>query len=126
MHISFETLNGRTLTLSLDVEQFLLGPVMSHLAQMQNDCDPAEIIRDYLPPELDADDDEELMQAVEEACMLAVGVDHPHADTAVHYAVITDVVVEPTDLPYIRQHLLADEAPILQFPVHIYDPLPAA
>jgi len=52
MHISFETLNGRSLTLSLDVEQFLQGPVMSHLAQMQNDCDPAEIIRDYLPTDL--------------------------------------------------------------------------
>lgn len=126
MHISFQTLHGRTLTLNLDVEQFLQGPVMSHLAALQNDVDPAEIIRDYLPPDVDDTDDEELVQAVQEACMLAVGVDYPEGPATVHHATITDVTVEDTDLPFIRQHLLADHAPILQFPAHIYDPLPAA
>ena len=113
MHVHFRTLNGRRLTLMTTIGQFLDGPVLSRLAALQNHCDPADLVRDFLPPDLEAGDDEELAQVFGEACAAAARFEPAGGPEPVPFTEVTAVEVEPADLPFIRQRLLADPMPLL-------------
>jgi hypothetical protein len=94
------------LSLIMDVEDFLHGPVMSHLCSINNDCAPEQVVRDYLPPSVCLyDDDDEIAAAVEEACVLACNASPYGADPVMPFQV-TGVDLEEGDIAWARQQLL--------------------
>ena len=97
MTITFTTLNGRPLTMRCTLEQFLAGPLMSHLAAIQNDCSPIDLIRDFLPDDLHEAEPEELMERVEEACLLASRYEPPVGPDRVRFRHIVSVSVDDED-----------------------------
>ncbi len=127
MQIQALTMNKHELTAIMPFPDFLEGPLMSRLAALNNDCPPAEIIRDYLPTGLEEADDEELAQAVAEACTSACGLEPaPRIPMRGGPALeVTGVQVEAEDIPAIRQMLLSPTGLHLLEPVG-FEPLPAA
>ena len=75
MLVSAQAHNDRSLSTHMSFTSFLAGPVISHQTVLNNDCEPEEILRDYLPADYAELDEEELHQAVEEACLLAASVE---------------------------------------------------
>ena len=109
MNVYFLTLNGRHLSMNCTVPQFIDGPVMSHLAALQNNCNPTELVRDFLPAGCEDADDAELSQVFGEACMQATQYEPPgYLDDAISFREITGIEVEAEDLPYVREHVLDD------------------
>jgi len=109
------TPRARQLTLLMRLPEFLDGPLLSHLCAINNDCEPEQILRDYLPPDTaDAGgDDDELAQHVREACLLAAQSRPANGHDTFEFLEVEDVEIEPADLPFIRQRLLADPMPLL-------------
>jgi hypothetical protein len=105
MHVEVRPLGHAPLTIHMPFEDFLAGPVMSHLAAVSNDSHPADVLRDYLSQEIDVQDDDEFRQGVEEACMLACNDLPPHLDP-VEALNVRQVWLEDDDLPSARTMLL--------------------
>ncbi len=101
MNVTATRLDDTPVEIGMGVPDFLQGPVMTHLAALNNDCEPVEILRDYLPSDLDAMDDEGLSQAIEEACVMALNVDTAPGDV-IAFLTVDRVKVEPEDLPALK------------------------
>ena len=123
MTVTFTTLTGRPLAMDCTLDQFLAGPLMSHLAEIHNDCDPAELVRDYLPEDLCDADDDELAARVEEACLMATRYEPATGPDSVCFSEIDDIQVDRSDLRAIREAFVLPK--ILQFPT-VGDPVFAA
>ena len=124
MKVEFTTLDQRRWAMHLNLDQFLHGPVMSHMVAINNDCDPAELVADHLPANFDADDDDELAQVVGEACQAACAIE-PSGWDGLPFREITRVTLDPTDLPLVRQRFVAPPVLAFQFQSAL-SPLPAA
>ena len=98
MFVTFTTINGRELTMSCTLDQFLAGPVMSHLAAIQNNCDPAEIVKDYLPHDLECHDADEILGYVAQACLQATRYEPAGLAEPLEFREVTGVVLEQDDL----------------------------
>ncbi len=97
----------RSLIVIMAFPEFLQGPVMSHLCAVNNDCEPRQILLDYLPDHLaELDDTDALAQAVEEACVLACNNAPKHDGEAYECLNVRTVKLEPEDLAYVRQQFL--------------------
>ena len=123
MFVTFTTINGRELILSCTLDQFLAGPVMSHLAAIQNNCDPAEIVKDYLPNDLECHDPDEVLGYVAQACLQATRYEPAGLSEPLEFREVTGVELEEDDLGDVQGRFCQPQ-PIL-FPV-FYDPNSAA
>ena len=123
MFVTFTTINGRELILSCTLDQFLAGPVMSHLAAIQNNCDPAEIVKDYLPSDLECHDPDDVLGYVAEACLQATRYEPAGVAEPMEFREVIGIELEEDDLVNVQVRFCQRE-PIL-FLVS-YDPQPAA
>jgi hypothetical protein len=97
--------SNQQLTLSMDSDQFLAGPMASCLCAANRLCPPEQAVRDHLRPDVNAyDDDGVVTQAVEEACMLAC--DSATYDAASPQLQIAGIELEHEDVTWARQLLL--------------------
>ena len=99
------SLTGSVSTHSMSFPHFLSGPLMSHLAAVNNTDDACEIIRDYLPPDFAEFADDELIEAVQEACEMACNAGD---DYQVFFEPlrVDAVCLQSRDLPAVKMRLL--------------------
>ena len=106
MRVHVTTPRGQSLTVLMTLAAFLQGPVLSHLAVLNNDCEPVELLRDYLPPDTEALDDEEFADTFGEACLAACTVEPVHGWALLSRWPDTEAVeIEPADVPAARRLL---------------------
>ena len=95
MHATFDGQGGRCLALHMPLADFLSTGMIQQQARL-NLCTSTDLVADRLPPGTDHGDDDELEQAVAEAC-----------EAASDYAV-SAVRLESSDLLFARQRLCPD------------------
>ena len=122
MIVVAKSLTGTVSQHSMSFSHFLSGPLMSHLAAINNTDDACEIVRDYLPPDFADFADEELMEAVQEACEMAckAGDDYQVLFAPLR---VDAVFLQPQDLPTVKMRLLPRHG--LKLVEHALEPIAA-
>jgi hypothetical protein len=105
MVVTALSIGNRSVVATMSLTDFLEGPVMSHLAALNNGCSPVDILRDYLPGDITEMDDDCFAQALEEACVQAASFVPAGADP-VEFLELQQVRLCPADLVAARQRLL--------------------
>jgi hypothetical protein len=104
MVVVAKSLAGTVSQHPMSFAHFLCGPLMSHLATVNNTDDGSEVIRDYLPPDFAEFADDELIEAVQEACEMACAAGDDYQ--AFEPLRVDAVFLQPQDLPQVKMRLL--------------------
>lgn len=102
MRITALTRNNALLTTRMSITAFLHG-----LLYCPGDTEPEEVLLDHLPPDFQEQPDEELVQTVEEACLMAGTKPYatpPYAALRLH-----SLRLEDGDLEYIKHRIIEDK-----------------
>jgi len=96
--------NENSFTIGTTFREFLNGPVMSRLAILNN-TDVCDVLKDYLPDDIEHLDDCELIQCVEEACTMAGAFTSEYVEPAVSID-LHHVLIDEDDLVFFKQRFL--------------------